>query len=585
MMIELKNVSKSYQTEILDSISVIFNHGLIGIEGESGEGKSTLLNIISSLDEEYTGDVFFDGINYKEIHNKEKFRFENIGMIFQNYQLFSLLNIKDNICYFLDDNVINDVEIEDVLKKVNLTVNINQKANTLSGGEKQKLAIARALFKGCKVLLCDEPTGALDHNSKDEIMKLLKNLSKEILVIVVSHETSLLEKYADKIYLIKNKKLLFIKGKETKEKKEILVKKNQNHFSFRLLIRYVVKNLKAKKWRAVLSYFSIGLGLMCIGFSFCITSIVGKSVETQLYSDFDQNKIIINQKDNNQDYNEIYACEKVVYEQLAFDHKNEVNGIGSFYFSDFENQLKDKNYFNLNLGDYSIPFSELSARSINEYEILTKEDNVFPYFPKNLGNEEFVLSLRRKDVKRICQNLRILENENSLSDYLKNNQLSFTLCLENRDWDYELNINFKCAYFILGEEIKIFHTSYFFNEYIFENKMKFKVDNDLLSLNQIPWTLKKVYYFEINRLKRFEIIKKILLDFNYNSFYFDFIDKTNSKFLNLESTYSRVFMTQQTKKRLDLFTIDNNLKEDAYFYSNNNSYFALDELALNSFFR
>ena len=155
--------------------------------------------------------------------------------------------------------------------------------------------------------------------------------------------------------------------------------------------------------------------------------------------------------------------------------------------------------------------------------------------------------------------------------------------LENQDWDYQLNIDFRCAYFILGEELKIFHTSYFFNEDIFENKMKFKVDNDLLSLNQIPWTFKKIYYFEIERLKRFEIIKRILLNVNYNNFYFDFIDKNNSKYLDLESTYSRVFITNQTKKRLDLFSLDSNLKDCSYFYSNNKSYFALDELALNSF--
>ena len=104
-MIELKNVNKKYDKLILNNLNISFESGLIGILGRSGCGKSTLLNLISLLDNNYEGDIYFNNINYKDIHDKEKFRYENFGFVFQNYQLFNLLNVKDNILMFSKENI------------------------------------------------------------------------------------------------------------------------------------------------------------------------------------------------------------------------------------------------------------------------------------------------------------------------------------------------------------------------------------------------------------------------------------------------------------------------------------------------
>ena len=114
-MIKLKNVNKKYDKLILNNLNITFENGLIGIIGSSGCGKSTLLNLISLLDNDYEGDIYFNNINYKDIHDKEKFRYENFGFVFQNYQLFNLLNVKDNILMFSKEDINTNNKINEVL--------------------------------------------------------------------------------------------------------------------------------------------------------------------------------------------------------------------------------------------------------------------------------------------------------------------------------------------------------------------------------------------------------------------------------------------------------------------------------------
>ena len=578
-MIKLKNVNKKYDKLILNNLNITFENGLIGIIGSSGCGKSTLLNLISLLDNDYEGDIYFNNINYKDIHDKEKFRYENFGFVFQNYQLFNLLNVKDNILMFSKEDINTNNKINEVLKLVHLKVSMEQKVSTLSGGEKQRLAIARSLYKGSKVLICDEPTGALDHTSKQEIMSLLKSLSKQMLVIIVSHEEELINLYCSKIYKIENKNILLIRDSNNKYNYQ-----NQlsllNKMSLKMMINYILTNLKIKKVRSIISLFSISLGIICLGISFSITNMVKQSVESSLISSFDQDKILITKKEKDTDFNEIYSGELDIYQDLKNKY-NDIFNIGSFYFADFEMMLKDRNYFMINFNDYSFPFSELSTRSINDYEIL-HEEKIYPFKPNKLNNEEFILSLRNKDIKRICQNLHINNSINDLSEYLKNNSLSLTLKQANFDWDYENDLNFKCKYFIVSDELKIYHTSSFFNEDVFENKMHFKTSNDLLSSNYIPWTFKKVYYFEIENYNYLSFLDTLINDKEYYNYYFDLIDKNNSIYLSLDSEYKRIYMTKQTKKRLDINLINQNVNN--YYFSNDKTYYVLEDLLLNTFY-
>ncbi len=198
-MLELKGVSKFYQNQGnvvlgLRRVSATFNKGeFVAITGESGSGKSTLLNVISGLDKYDEGDLFLNGesTSYFSIADLEKYRKEYIGFVFQDYNIIDAYTVYENVIAALVlQNYPKDkrkARALDLIERVGLTKQKNQKTSKLSGGQKQRVVIARALAKDAPIIVADEPTGNLDAKSGEMIMKLLKEVSKDKLVIVVTH--------------------------------------------------------------------------------------------------------------------------------------------------------------------------------------------------------------------------------------------------------------------------------------------------------------------------------------------------------------------------------------------------------------
>ncbi len=207
-IIKLKNVSKFYYNK--NSISSGFNKlnldldmgEFVVITGESGSGKSTLLNVISGLDSYEEGEMYIDGeetSHYTEV-DYENYRRKYIGNIFQNFNLVNSYTVYQNVELVLLLNGYKKEEIKEkvleIIKTVNLTKYKNTKASKLSGGQKQRVAIARALAKDTPIIVADEPTGNLDVKSAKSVMKLLKDISKNKLVVIVTHNYEQVEEYA-----------------------------------------------------------------------------------------------------------------------------------------------------------------------------------------------------------------------------------------------------------------------------------------------------------------------------------------------------------------------------------------------------
>ena len=205
---KLQSLNASYKDQVIyENMTIDFDHvGMTFIKGDSGAGKTTLLNILYGL-KEFEGDYIVDG-------ELEEFIRNNISYIFQDFKVDTNLTVIENIQFQLDiKNIeIDEDEIDDLLYDLDMLGNKNKKVKVLSGGEKQRLAIARTLLTKTPVLLCDEPTGNLDESTSIEIFDLLKEISKEKLVLVVSHSEFLIDRYADVIYEIIDKKL--VKTKE-----------------------------------------------------------------------------------------------------------------------------------------------------------------------------------------------------------------------------------------------------------------------------------------------------------------------------------------------------------------------------------
>ncbi len=217
-ILTLKNITKKYPIKkgenvlALSDFSFDFNENrLYFILGKSGSGKSTLINIIAGLDKPTSGEIFLDDKNITDFKdfNIDNYRNTFIGFIFQEYNLLSDLSVKENIALALQlqGKKILESEILEVLDKVNIKDLINRKINELSGGQKQRVAIARALIKKPRIIIADEPTGSLDKETSIQIFDILKELSKDHLVIAVSHNEDLAVRYAGEIIKLENGKI------------------------------------------------------------------------------------------------------------------------------------------------------------------------------------------------------------------------------------------------------------------------------------------------------------------------------------------------------------------------------------------
>lgn len=193
MGLELKNVTKKFKTiegerVIFENLNIHFpDYGLIAITGESGCGKSTLLQLIAGLDQDYEGKILFNQVKIEDIKD---YRQLVISFVYQNYQLIDYLSVKDNCLFYCHLKGIKAVEkqLQELLEIFELNELVNQKVKNLSGGQKQRVALIRALLCSSPIILCDEPTGALDEINRQKVYRFLKKASQRRLILIVSHD-------------------------------------------------------------------------------------------------------------------------------------------------------------------------------------------------------------------------------------------------------------------------------------------------------------------------------------------------------------------------------------------------------------
>ena len=217
-MIEVKNLKKTYVTKgttthALDDVSIKFpEKGMVFLLGKSGSGKSTLLNSIGGLDTVDSGEIIIMGRSSSTFSGSDFDSYRNtfIGFIFQEYNILNEFSVEENIALALElqGKKSNKERVHKLLEEVDLKGFEKRKPNTLSGGQKQRIAIARALIKEPKIIMADEPTGALDSKTGKQVLDTLKKLSKEKLIIIVSHDREFAEIYGDRIIELKDGKII-----------------------------------------------------------------------------------------------------------------------------------------------------------------------------------------------------------------------------------------------------------------------------------------------------------------------------------------------------------------------------------------
>ena len=278
-MLQLKSICKTYKTgnliqTALDNVSLVFKDvGFVSILGPSGSGKTTLMNIIGGLDRYDSGDLIINNVSTKKYKDKDwdSYRNHTIGFIFQSYNLIPHQTVLKNVELALTISGIGAKERKqralDALDKVGLLDQAHKRPNQMSGGQMQRVAIARALVGNPSILLADEPTGALDTKTSIQIMELLKEVAKDRLVIMVTHNPELAEQYSSRLIKLKDGKIVEdSKPARATTKKGEIVHKNLGHakMSWFTALGLSFNNLLTKKGRTILTAFAGSIGIIGI---------------------------------------------------------------------------------------------------------------------------------------------------------------------------------------------------------------------------------------------------------------------------------------------------------------------------------
>ena len=283
-MLELKNICKDYKVgtgyfRALNDVSLKFRKGeFVAILGHSGCGKTTALNIIGGLDKYTEGDLIINGTSTKSFSERDwdAYRNNSVGFVFQSYNLINHLSVLDNVELGLTLSGVSKAERKEraieVLTRVGLETHMHKKPTLLSGGEMQRVAIARALVNNPDIMLADEPTGALDSKTAREILDLIKEISKDKLVIMVTHEAKYAEEYASRTINLLDGEIIEDSNHFSGEYDKSGYVANKTAMSFWTALKLSYNNLKTKKFRTIITALASSIGIIGVGLVLSISN-------------------------------------------------------------------------------------------------------------------------------------------------------------------------------------------------------------------------------------------------------------------------------------------------------------------------
>lgn len=290
-MLNLKDIKKYYnvggtETRALDGVTVAFRKKeFVAILGPSGSGKTTMLNVIGGLDQYDSGDLIINGQSTKnfKLTDWDAYRNNSIGFVFQSYNLIGHQGILDNVELGMTLSGVSKEErrkrAQEALERVGLKDHLNKKPSQLSGGQMQRVAIARALANDPEILLCDEPTGALDSETSVQIMNLIQELSHEKLVIMVTHNPDLAKEYADRIIEFSDGKIMTDSNPYHEEKSINDFELKRTRMSFFTALRLSFNNIRTKKGRTFLTSFASSIGIIGIAIVLSLSNGFQKQID------------------------------------------------------------------------------------------------------------------------------------------------------------------------------------------------------------------------------------------------------------------------------------------------------------------
>ena len=408
-MLELRNISKSYKTGnfkqiALKDINLKFRKSeFVCILGQSGSGKTTLLNILSGLDRYDKGDLIINNKSTREFKSADWDAYRNncIGFIFQSYNLIHHISVLDNVELGLTLSGVAKKERRkralNMLDKVGLKKHINKKPNQLSGGQMQRVAIARAIVNNPDVILADEPTGALDTKTSKEIMNLIKEIAKDKLVIMVTHNPELAKEYATRIIELSDGKIIkdsnpIIEQESDNKKYEI----KKTAMSFLTALSLSLNNIKTKKGRTILTSFACSIGIIGISLVLALSNGFDKQIDifeadtlSSLPIMINSNVMEIDEEDIKNRREEVLNSSEEKEKIIPYDVKENMNvhqNIINSEYLEYLNKIDPSNI--LGITYMHSTGLNLVMEKENGIKILNTDDLNMQTTPKYLGEQE-----------------------------------------------------------------------------------------------------------------------------------------------------------------------------------------------------
>ena len=493
-MLELKNIKKSYKTgdfvqHALKGVSLKFRtEEFVAILGPSGSGKTTLLNIVGGLDRYDTGDLIINEKSTKDFKDKnwDSYRNNCVGFIFQSYNLISHISVLENVEMSTTLSGYSKKRRKnmaiDALKKVGLADHIHKKPNQLSGGQMQRVAIARALVNNPDIILADEPTGALDTKTSKQIMDLIKEVAKDKLVIMVTHNPELAKEYATRIIEFKDGEIIKDSKPVTdKEKSTEKFKIKKTAMSYKSAINLSFNNLKTKKGRTFITSLASSIGIIGIALILSLSNGFKIKIDEFEKDTLSQAPILISEQsmdlnslqeinNNNNTKLEEYTKKKKIYPQKTFENSIHINKITNEYIDIIESinpkyigGLSYTRATNLNL-----------LTKVNDQVTLVDSKTIMSMLPSNIdGSDSTVMT---DNFEMICgekttnkEDLYLLvDSKNRLSENILK-----ALGFEQNEIDFKD---------IIGKELKVVLNDQYYKEiagrYIISNDLNELYNNE-----------------------------------------------------------------------------------------------------------
>lgn len=551
-MLEIRNIKKSYKTgtfiqHALKDVSISFRpNEFVAILGPSGSGKTTLLNIIGGLDRYDSGDLVINGKSTKKFSdsNWDSYRNNCVGFIFQSYNLINHLNILENVEMSLTlsgvSKKVRKQKALDALKQVGLINHAYKKPNQLSGGQMQRVAIARALVNEPDIILADEPTGALDSTTSVQIMELIKEIAKDKLVIMVTHNKELAYDYANRIIELKDGELINDTNPHEQSKNNQEYKIRKTAMSFFTALSLSFKNIETKKGRTFLTAFASSIGI--IGIALILSLSNGFNIEVEKFEkdalsslpimiseqtvEMDEDSLA-KMRDSFKIDNNSYPSEEVIYIQKDMVEDTTHTNIINQEFIDYIEKINPK---------YVSGISYMRLASINAlskakdgYKII--DNSYLTTLPKSLDEkqndvvEDNYDLLKGKFATNKDEVVLAVDSKNRVNEKLLE-MLGFDLSKDNFTFDEILNKEIKV---VLNDDWYIDNNNYFipnFNyEELYNNKnnltlkivgiIRGKEDAKLVSASSgIAYTESLIDYIVENNSKSKIVLKQKEVDYN-----------------------------------------------------------------------